>query len=99
MKEYSIYIRYGSACPYRTSSYTSFENAKQALLNMISDFDYRGKIYYIDNDFYDNKFPLNLANIIYYQIQERVVEEWEKYDQNYSYDKNKIINFKKYIDK
>lgn len=57
---------------------------------MISGFDQRGKIYYIDNDFFDNKYPLGLQTI-YYQIQERDVTEWKKYSE----DKCKILKFHK----
>lgn len=81
MKEYCIFIRCGSACPYRTSPYSSFEEAKKALLNMTDDFEYRNKFFYIDNEFFKNKFPLT-ATSIYYQIQEREVFEWEKYNKN-----------------
>lgn len=67
---------------------------------MISDFDRRRKAYYIDNEFYDNKYLLGLQNSIYYQIQERDVTEWKKYEENQSEIKNnhckcKIIKFHK----
>ena len=98
MKEYCIYIKHGSASPFRMFPYLTYELAKQALLNMISDFEYRGKIYYIDNDFYENKFPLGLQGSTYYQIQEREVWEWKKYETrntNEIYCKTKILKFHK----
>lgn len=97
MKEYCIFIRYGSACPYRTSPYTSFEKAKQALLLMVEDYEYKNKFFYIDNDFFENKFPLTVGSI-YYQIQEREVCNWEKYKKDTNEIKNnncKILKFHK----
>lgn len=80
MKEYCIYIRHGSACPFRTSTYSTFDSAKQALLIMTQDFAERNRVFYIDNEFYENKFPLGLQGCTYYQIQEREVFDWEKYN-------------------
>lgn len=98
MKEYCIYIKHGIACPFRTSPYSTYDLAKQALLNMISDFDYKGKIYYIDNDFYENKYPVGLQACTYYQIQEREVFEWKKYENKNTNEINyncKILKFHK----
>ena len=103
MKEYSIFIRNGKGCPFRQEPYYTFEEAKQALLIMISDFDYRRKLYYIDNDFFNNKFP-PMESGMYYQIQERNVEKWINVDENSKDAKNKtndkkqnILNFCDYF--
>lgn len=101
MKEYSILIICNGGYPYILGSYETFSSAKTALMNMISDFDYRKKIYYIDNDFFDNKYPAGLPNSRYYQIQEREVTEWKKYEEyeSLSKEKCKILKFhKKSID-
>lgn len=97
MKEYCIFVICRGGKPYTLGNYNSFSLAKQALMNMISDFDRRKRIYYIDNDFWDNKYPLGLENSIYYQIQEREVTEWKKYKQieNASKEKCKILKFYK----
>lgn len=97
MKEYCIFVICNGGCPYTVGSYNSFLLARQALMNMISDFDKRKTIYYIDNDFYENKYPLGLQNSRYYQIQEREVTEWKKYQEAQSYPKEncKIIKFHK----
>ena len=48
---------------------------------MTEDFEYKVKFFYIDNDFFENKFPLTMGSI-YYQVQEREVTEWRKYNRN-----------------
>ena len=98
MKEFCIYKQVGSATPYRVESYPTFEKAKESLLIMISDFDYRRKIYYIDNDFFDNKYPPYLSNSIYYQIQVREVTEWKQfkfYENTFEKNNCKILKFRK----
>ena len=66
-------------------------------------------MYYVDNDFFDNKYP-NCAgskNFNYYKIVAREYSEWEEVDingnikiktkENYiNNNKNKIINFCNY---
>ena len=97
MKEYCILVICKGGSPYTIGNYANISSAKQALMNMISDFDQRRKIYYIDNDFYNNKYPLGLQNSIYYQIQEREITEWKKYEENESNleSKCKILKFHK----
>lgn len=92
MKEYCIFVIYRGGTPYTVGSYNTFQLAQSALMNMISGFDQRGKIYYIDNDFFDNKYPLGLQSV-YYQIQERDVTEWKKYSEDKG--KCKILKFHK----
>lgn len=95
MKEYCIFERIGEGCPFYLQSYSNFNQAKQALMNIISDYDYKRKIYYIDNDFFENKYPLGINKQIYFQIQERDVTEWvkaEEFQKTYS---NNIIYFQK----
>ena len=41
MKEYSILIICNGGCPYSLGSYPTFSSAKMALMNIISDFDYK----------------------------------------------------------
>lgn len=99
MKEYCIYQQIGDGCPFILQNYSTFNQAKQSLLNIISDFDYKRKIYYIDNDFYENKYILGLPKQFYFQIQVREVSDWINADDfnknNITKEKNKckIINF------
>ena len=59
-KEFCIYIRNGRGSPYNISPYHNFEDALVALNNMVSLEIERGRFFYVDNDFYDNKYPPNM---------------------------------------
>lgn len=99
-KEFCIYTRNGRGSPYIISSYSSFQDAFFALNSMIGIEQERGRFYYVDNDFYNNKYPPNMYGK-YFCILERNVTEWEKYESlsaKNSKDKNgKIIMFRQKI--
>ncbi len=76
-KEFCIYVRNGQGKPYILSSYPTFRDASIALNNIITYEEERGKIFYVDNDFYENKYPSSV-NGKYFCILERSVSEWEK---------------------
>ena len=59
-------------------------------------YDNKRKFYYVDNDFFNNKYPYTL-NGDYYCIKQRQVSEWVSYSKFNIYNK-KIIKFNKYID-
>ncbi|CDE10224.1 unknown [Clostridium sp. CAG:354] len=96
-KEFCIYVRNGQGKPYILSSYPSFREAFIALNNIIDYEQERGRIFYVDNDFYDNKYPPNLSGK-YICIMQRTITEWQKYESSsYSTSKNKndkIIMFR-----
>ena len=78
-KEFCVYIRNGRGSPYNISPYHNFEDALVALNNMVSLEIERGRFFYVDNDFYDNKYPPNMYGK-YFCIMERNVTQWEKYE-------------------
>ena len=102
MKEYCIFVICKGGCPYTVGSYPNIAAAKQALINMISDFDKRRKVFYIDNEFWENKYPMGLQNSIYYQIELMLILMiWKKFEEEkyHSNEKCKILKFhKKSID-
>ena len=61
----------------------------------------RHRTYYVDNDFFENKYSLG-SQEKYFSIIERTVSVWEKYAEdknnikNKTSDKNKILAFTKY---
>ena len=59
-KEFCIYIRNGRGTPYNISPYYNFQDTLIALNNMVSLELERGRFFYVDNDFYDNKYPPNM---------------------------------------
>lgn len=80
MKEYCIYVRNGSAKPYYLKSFESFLEASRALTEIITLEEERQRPYYVDNDFFDNKYN-NISNLKYLCIKEREVSEWSKYSE------------------
>lgn len=94
MKEYTLYLRHGNAKPFMLSYYKTFEGAKADLMAKVQLEIERGRPFYVDNDFFDNKYNLG-SNLYYMCIMERNVDEWKKYSQTKS---NEEINNKiKYI--
>lgn len=92
MKEYCIYVRQGTGNPYFLSPYNNIIEAKKALFEIIQLEEERQRPYYIDNDFFQNKYVL-LNNLKYLCIKERNVEEWQKYSEENTVEENnnKII--------
>lgn len=79
--------------------YNNILSAKQKLFEMIQLEEERGRAYFVDNDFFNNKYPFGI-NLKYYSIKVRDVSEFEKYSEEESIEKEnqKIIylqNFKK----
>lgn len=92
MVEYCIYIQRGSCTPYTVGTYKSIYDAKYALNNMLDLYKIRRKLYFVDNDFFDNEFS-NLSCSDYYCIKERQVSEWKKYSEFSNH--NNILQFNK----
>lgn len=89
-KEYAIFITCKGGCPYSLNNYNSFNDALNALNNMILLEQERNRPYYVFNDFYDNEYPASVSGKIFC-IKERTVSNWEKYSHNNTF-KNNIYN-------
>lgn len=104
MKEYGIYIRQGSGTPYMIHIFNNIDSAKIKLYEMIQLEEERQRPYFVDNDFYNNKYVM-VGKLRYFCIKEREVSEWEKYSEekeNNRKDDHKIIfinNYKKVLTK
>lgn len=99
MKEYGIYIRCNGGKPYMIHFFNNIINAKLKLFEMIQLEEERGRPYFVDNDFFENKYPCSV-NLKYYCIKEREISEFKVYSEEKSNIKenNKIIfltNYKK----
>ena len=77
MKEYGICIKRGKNEMYITGGYKDINSAKLKLIEMIEQEEKNNKPYFVENDFWDNKYTM-------FSIKEREVKEWRKYS-----DKNK----------
>lgn len=99
MKEYVIYIKCKGGTPYLIHFFNNITDAKLKLYDMISLEEERGRPYFVDNDFFENKYSCNL-NLKYFCIKEREISEFKTYSEEKTseLEKNKIIfltNFKK----
>lgn len=100
-KEYSIYCIYNKGKPFILSVYKTFTDARNKLLEIIQLEEERHRTYYVDNDFFENKYSLG-SQEKYFSIIERSVSQWERYAEdknnikNKTNNKNKILAFTKY---
>ena len=96
-KEYGIYIRNGKGTPYMLDIYNNLDAAKTKLYDMIQQEELRERPYYVDNDFFDNKYNIAIK-LKYFCIKVRNVTEWEKYEEQKEIQKenDKIINILEY---
>lgn len=95
-KEYGIYIRQGQGKPYMLQIFNDIDLAKIKLYEMITLEEEREKPYFVDNDFYDNKYNIS-TKLRYFCIKEREVTEWKKYSAKEDMKKgNNIINIMEY---
>ena len=78
--EYSIYCIWNGGAPFYLKSYNNIFQAKQDLYEMIELEKERNRIYYVDNDFYENEYPCSIRCKIF-SIRERKVSKWCKYSE------------------
>ena len=96
MKEYVIYHRHGSGKPYTLNTYKTIDSAKMKLYDIVSLEDERQRPYFVDNDFFNNKYRL-VGDLYYLCIMEREVSEWKRYTEEKALQKdNKILYFMNY---
>jgi len=96
IKEFCIYIRQGSRTPYMINIYNNIDSAKQKLYEMIQLEEERQRPYFVDNDFYKNKYNTTIK-LRYFCIKERDVSYWKKYSEEKSYkEKSNILYFINY---
>ena len=94
MKEFCILIRQGAGTPYVLKTYPDIVSAKRAVLNLVDFEEKRNRMYFVDNDFFYNKYCYAGNGFKYMCIKVREVTEWEKYSEldNSTAEKNKKIN-------
>ena len=96
MQEYTIKIKCNGGTPYFLYNYKSFNECYAHLIDMIILEEERGRPYFVDNNFFNNKYK-NCTNLKYFKILVRDVSEWFDYDENNSKnEKNNIIYFNKF---
>lgn len=80
MKEYTIYARQGNAKPYTIGTYKTIASAKLKLYDIISLEIERKRPFFVDNDFFENKYTLG-SELFYISILERDVKEWKRFSE------------------
>ena len=80
MKEYTIYARQGNSKPYTIGTYKTIASAKLKLYDIISLEIERKRPFFVDNDFFENKYALG-SELFYISILERDVKEWRKFSE------------------
>lgn len=77
--------------------YNNIDSAKAKLYEMIQLEEERFRPYYVDNDFFKNKYNMALK-LKYFCIKERDVSEWTNYSKEESIrdNDNKILYFLDY---
>lgn len=103
-REYGIYIRNGAGTPYINKEYPDVISAKRALEIMVNFEEERNRMYFVDNDFFENKYNYIGSGVKYMSIRVREVSEWKKYSENEARAKLKeenendnIINIQDYL--
>lgn len=98
IKEYGIYIRNNQGSPYMLDKFKTIESVKLKLLEMIQLEEERDRPYFVDNDFWKNKYTI-AVKLKYFQVREREISEWEIFsgENSNKYENNNIIyiNFHK----
>lgn len=99
MKEYCIYVRCKGGTPYILQTFDNITSAKIQLFDMVSLEERRGRPYFVDNDFFENKYNVAI-NLKYFCLKVRDVTEFKPYseeEEKNNKNDNKIIfcNFSK----
>lgn len=102
MKEYTIYsLNHNAIRGLNSYSFDNVESAKLKLYEMLEIKDRYNSPYYVDNDFFENKYPNSNTHkwFTYFCIREREITPWKKYSStqeklnNNTNEKSNIINF------
>lgn len=77
--------------------FTTIESAQTKLFEIIQLEEERQRPYFVDNDFFKNKYTL-VGKLTYYCIKERDVTEWKTYTKEEAKEENnkKILYFSNY---
>lgn len=87
MKEYCIYNVWNGGTPFVIDIFNNLTLAKIKLQEMVDLEEERNRPYYVDNDFFVNKYPPILKGK-YFCIKEREVSDWKKLEEN-----NQTLNY------
>lgn len=93
--EYTLYVQVGTAHPYTINIYKDFNQVLDAIEDIKNKHCYYwNREFYIDNDFYKNKFDRSMTGT-YYKFLRREVKNWEEFNTKEENKKDNIyyLNF------
>lgn len=99
--EHAILYEVNGGAPYIGVKYSSLQEAINILeKNFIYDDIQRNRIYFVDNDFFVNKYTrlIGVSNFNYYKIVARIVTEWVGFEEitKENTRRNNLIKFSNY---
>lgn len=77
MKEYCIYNVWNGGSPFISHVFSDYTSAKVKLLEMVQLEKDRNRLFFVDNDFFENEYHIK-GKGKYFCIKEREVSEWKK---------------------
>lgn len=98
MKEYGIYIRHGNSKPFMIHIFNNLDSAKLKLFEILNLDDERNRPYFVDNDFFNNKYHFE-SKLSYYCIKVRDVSDWTLFSEKelIENDNHNLIFFKNHL--
>ena len=99
--EYGLYIQVNNGLPYIinfpvTDAYKCISVRIQEIEKKHNRYNQR---FYIDNDFYNNKYTLDSGGT-YYKFLRRIISDWEEFEsftEGSNLDKSKVVDILKYF--
>lgn len=79
-KEYCIYCIYNGGTPFILKTFKTFESARIKLMDMINLEEERNRPYFVENNFFKNKYVGNIPGK-HFAIKERDVSGWILYEE------------------
>ena len=78
--EYCFYIINNGGCPYYSQIFYSLDEALLWLNDIEKKAKHYNKIFYVDNDFYNNYYNKSVSNYgVYYKLLVRETNNWESF--------------------
>lgn len=77
--EYILYCQHGNAQPFFIRTFNDIEEVYRYITELEKRHNHYHQIFYIDNDFYKNKYSIK-QNGTYYKFLRRPVVDWQEFN-------------------
>lgn len=96
MKQYGIYRINNGGIPFLINKFDSLISAQLFINECVFDWDNKNMTYYIDNEFFTNKYSRSEANF-YCRIKVREITDWQELSNEKGFtNDNNVIDFYSY---